>query len=146
VRDAYRNSSLLESLRREFLDAMDVAATHRSRRDLERVVPLVDPRRESGLESLSYGHMVVAGLPLPELQVAILTPEGVVFPDFLWAGQRVIGEADGLLKYDDREALVREKLRQELLEALGFRVIRWTWQEMRTRPARVLARIAAALD
>jgi very-short-patch-repair endonuclease len=146
IRDRFSDERLLDSVRREFIGAMGPAATRLCRASLDSVVPLVDPRRESALESISYGEMVVAGLPLPKFQVRLVTPDGDIYPDFLWPEQRVIGEADGLAKYATREDLVREKLRQERLEALGFIVIRWTWEEIRRRPASVLARIAAALD
>jgi very-short-patch-repair endonuclease len=145
VRDHNRNARLLESVRGEFIEAMAVAATLHTRAALRGIVPLVDPRRESALESLSYGEMVRVGFPLPQLQVPVTTPEGLAFPDFLWAEARVIGEADGKGKYTDRDALLREKRRQELLEEMGFRVIRWSWEQMRLRPAKVLHRIEAAL-
>ena len=125
---------------------MTVAATHLSRASLGRSVALADPRRESGLESLSFGTMVEVGFPLPELQAHITTPDGDAFVDFLWRRQMVIGEADGLKKYATQADLHREKIRQELLEQLGFCVIRWTWQEMYLRPAGVLRRIEIALD
>ena len=58
----------------------------------------IDPRRESALESLSYGEMICHGLPLPLLQLPISTPQGEVYPDFLWPEARLIGEADGISK------------------------------------------------
>ncbi len=120
---------------------MEHGATQFTRRHLLEVVPLADPRRESALESLSYGRMRQAGLPLPAMQVPIRTSVGTVYPDFLWADFLLIGEADGFGKYDDPESLAREKIRQQALEELGFLVIRWTSEEMRLRPAAVLARI-----
>lgn len=67
--------------------------------------------------------------------------------DFFWAEYRVIGEADGRVKYVDEsspEALWAEKLRQERLENAGFIVVRWTWSEHFNDPFRVVARIRAA--
>ena len=145
LRDAYTNERLLETSRAPLLAASRFAATLRTRRSLADVVPLTDPRRESANESLSYGHFLRAGLPLPELQVRIRTPEGDVYPDFLWSGSMVIGEADGVVKYTARDDLLREKRRQEALELMGFRVVRWMYSELRHRPAAVVARIAAAL-
>jgi very-short-patch-repair endonuclease len=85
------------------------------------------------------------GLPAPELQVALggASPVGIV--DFYWEDFGVIGEADGLLKYDDApDALRAEKLRQEALENLGFIVVRWTWEEIWRRPDVVEARLRNA--
>jgi very-short-patch-repair endonuclease len=146
LRDAYTNQKLVEASRDPLLEASRYAATLRTRRTLTDVVPLADPRRESANESLSYGHFLLAGLPLPELQVRIRTAEGDAFPDFLWAEAMVVGEADGAVKYASREELVREKRRQEALELMGFRVVRWMYSELRQRPSAVISRIAAALD
>lgn len=146
VRDAYTNDQLLAASRAPLIEASSYAATRRTRRSLAELVPLADPRRESANESLSYAHLLLAGLPLPELQRRIPTPEGDAFPDFLWADARVIGEADGAIKYTSREALVREKRRQELLEEMGFRIVRWMYSDLRQRPSAVMARIARALD
>jgi very-short-patch-repair endonuclease len=146
LRDHYTDPRRLAAATQALHEAADVAATQFTRPALGRLVPLADPRRESGLESLSYGTMVLAGFPLPELQVRIVTPEGDAYPDFLWARQMVIGEADGMGKYATVEDLHREKRRQELLEQLGYLVIRWSWADMRDRPAAVLRRIEAALD
>lgn len=146
VRDHYQSQRSLGAATRPLREAAEHAATHKTRSSLGSSVPLADPRRESALESYSYGEMVLAGLPLPELQVRITTPNGDVYPDFLWAGRMVIGEADGALKYDERGALLAEKRRQESLEQLGFRVVRWETRDIRRRPAGVVQRIAAALD
>ena len=146
LRDAYTNEKLIETSRAPLNDASAYAATLRTRRRLAEAVRLADPRRESANESLSYGHFVLAGLPLPALQAHIRTPEGDAFPDFLWTDAMVIGEADGAVKYTSREDLVREKRRQEALEQMGFRIVRWMYSEIRQRPAAVVSRIAAALD
>ncbi|HYN57249.1 MAG TPA: DUF559 domain-containing protein [Motilibacterales bacterium] len=145
LRDAYGSSQMLEAARASLLEATKHAATLPTRRRLADVVPVADPRRESANESLSYGHFLLAGLPLPELQVRIPTPEGDAFPDFLWADARVIGEADGAVKYTSPEVLVREKRRQEALEQMGFLVVRWMYSDIRQRPSSVIARIVSAL-
>ncbi|MGH3736009.1 MAG: DUF559 domain-containing protein [Micromonosporaceae bacterium] len=95
------------------------------------VAGFVDVRAESPLESLSRAAFHEYGLPAPELQVWLTDYDRV---DFLWRRQRVIGEADGLAKYTTRDDLLREKTRQELLERMGFRFVRWTWDEIFRRP------------
>jgi very-short-patch-repair endonuclease len=67
--------------------------------------------------------------------------------DFFWEEFGVIGEADGLAKYDDEEerlSLRAEKLRQEELEALGYIVVRWTWEDIWRRPEWVAKRLRRA--
>jgi very-short-patch-repair endonuclease len=53
-------------------------------------------------------------------------------------------ETDGLAKYDELAALRREKLRQERLEELGYKVVRLTWEQVTGEPERSAARIRRA--
>jgi very-short-patch-repair endonuclease len=106
-----------------------------------------DGRADSALESVSRVQMSKAGLPVPRLQVPIHDGHRFVARvDFLFEEFGVVGEADGLLKYDEDAAALRaEKLRQEALEDLGYRVVRWTWDDMWRRREVTLGRIARAL-
>ncbi len=146
LRDHYPRTASLAAARQPILAAAETAATHRTTTHLATLLPWFDPRRESALESLSFGEMVVRGLPLPAVQARVSTPRGDVYPDFLWAQARLIGEADGMSKYLTPEALAYEKRRQELLEAMGFQVIRWDMRDIRRDAARLMARLAAALE
>jgi very-short-patch-repair endonuclease len=86
------------------------------------------------------------GLPAPELQVPLGDASRVGIVDFYWREFGVVGEADGLMKYDEEqpESLRAEKLRQEALEDVGFIVIRWTWDDIWRRPDWVEARLRSA--
>lgn len=126
--------------------AAERAATQFTRHRLLEAVALTDPRRESPLESFSFGQMLLHGIPLPQLQVRIRTPRGDVYPDFLWEEAMVIGEADGMGKYQTPEDLRSEKWRQEDLEELGYRVVRWGDRDIRRSPAQVMGRLGAALE
>ncbi|SDU74492.1 type IV toxin-antitoxin system AbiEi family antitoxin domain-containing protein [Jiangella alkaliphila] len=104
--------------------------------------------RESPVESVSYAVFVRRGLALPECN-AWLSAErrGGVRADFAWRRHRLLGEADGRVKYDDpwstaETVLWKEKLRQERLEDLGFVVTRWTGAEIHRDPDAVVARLA----
>ncbi len=75
----------------------------------------------------------------------VRAPDGhlVGIVDFLWRDQRTVGEADGMLKYDESGALRREKLREEELRACGLEVVRNTWDDVwQLRGRRELARRA----
>ncbi|MGB7983487.1 MAG: type IV toxin-antitoxin system AbiEi family antitoxin domain-containing protein [Candidatus Nanopelagicales bacterium] len=146
LREHYTNPRSLAAARSALLESAEHAATQFTRRSLCELVALADPRRETALESYSFGQFMLAGLPLPEMQVRISTLAGDVYPDFLWRDQMVIGEADGLIKYDSPGALRAEKVRQEDLEQLGYRVVRWATPEIRSRALVVVARIASAID
>jgi hypothetical protein len=71
---------------------------------LTQALCLVCPARESAPESVSAGHIFLSGLPMPTFQAEISTPLGTYFADCLWEEQRLIGECDGAMKYDDPRA------------------------------------------
>lgn len=97
-------------------------------------IELADGRAESPLESLSRLKLLAFGVPRPELQCLLGTRTGAPIGrvDFYWDEFGVVGEADGLEKYDGRLASLRdEKVRQERLEATGLVVVRWGWADLR---------------
>jgi hypothetical protein len=109
------------------------------------VVAFADGRAASPLESVSRVAFRDMGLPAPQLQVSLGDASRVGIVDFYWEEFGVVGEADGLMKYDEQpEALRAEKLRQEALESLGFIVVRWTWDDIWRRPDWVEARLRRA--
>jgi hypothetical protein len=69
--------------------------------------------------------------------------------DFLWDEYNVIGEADGLAKYQPdgrrstRDKIKAEKRREERLFDAGYEVVRWGWEEA-TDPPRLARRLRAA--
>lgn len=121
------------------------AATVRATR-LRPALGLVEPSRESVAESLSAGRMHVVGLPTPIFQARIRTPIGNAYPDFLWEDLGLIGECDGAVKYNDADAYVLEKEREQALRDLGYRFVRWLAKEIMLRPDIVMERIARALS
>jgi hypothetical protein len=89
-----------------------------------------DPRVESVLEALSWHDFLVAALPVPIPQAWVQGASGRWYcVDFLWSGARVIGEADGAVKYSAPQDVMAEKARQADLEAAGYRFVRWTWAD-----------------
>ena len=137
----YRNPQHVAAARELLSDA---ALTIRSRR-LQPAIALVEPSRESAIESLSAGHFELAGLPRPLCQEPIRTSFGTFYPDFLWPEQRLIGEADGAGKYEGSDAVVHEREREELLRRLDYRVVRWLGKEIMAHPALVVERVAREL-
>ena len=114
-------------------------------RELLEALALSRPGAQTVLETLSRLALMAEGLPEPELQVEFRDDEGLIGRvDMWWPGLRVIGEADGLLKYGSGDDVVREKIREDRLRALGFIVVRWTWREIMTSPETVARRLRAA--
>jgi len=130
----------------EVLEAYERLPRLRGLRGLREAVTYADGRAESPLESASRGVMIEARLPQPQLQQWVADLEGRRWRvDFLWAGLRVIGEADGWVKYESMADLRAEKRREDALRRAGWTVVRWTSDELWHEPAVVVARIAHAL-
>lgn len=99
----------------------------------------VDVRSE--LERLVYKLCDARGLPLPHVNGVI---EGSV-RDFFWPGCRLVVEADSYGWHRSPGALNADRARDVELTLAGYRVSRFTWEQVRHRPDYVIAAIAAAL-
>lgn len=97
-----------------------------------RAIARMNGGSESPGESLSRLRMQDAGMPDPVLQQVIRsTVTGFrARVDFYWKRWRIVGEFDGMFKYDRGESAAAEKLREDALRDLGFEVIRWTWKDL----------------
>lgn len=114
---------------------------------VRQALPLVRTGAQSPLESLSRVRICDLGVEEPELQVALYDASGLIgLVDMLWRRQRVVGEADGRAKYLTRDDLIAEKLREDRLRDLGFRVVRWTWDDIMRRPDDVVHRLRRAMS
>ncbi len=112
-------------------------------RQARRALEFADERAESPLESAARVVFAEAGLEPPELQVTI-HGERAQFAarvDFLWRAQKVIAEADGLVKYNDRKDLLDERERDHQLRAAGYTAVHFTWRELFRTPEAVIARL-----
>ena len=65
--------------------------------------------------------------------------------DFLWRAERLVVEIDGFAFHSSSAAFERDRLRDAVLAAAGFRVLRVTWRQLSREPDAVLARLAQAL-
>lgn len=103
---------------------------------------LVDPARETWLESTAFVKLWRLGFPLPEAQVCVLTAGGhfIARVDGIWRDRSLVLEVDGRGKYLDRvepssaathttaaevaRAVLEEKLREDRVRGLGLTVVR----------------------
>jgi hypothetical protein len=108
------------------------------------VIGFADAGAESPLESLARVMFAEQGLPPPATQAPIGEGKAFARVDFLWPRFATVVETDGLAKYEEADALRREKLRQERLEELGYRVVRLTWEQVTCEPERSAALIRRA--
>jgi very-short-patch-repair endonuclease len=112
-----------------------------------RVAALLDARSESVLESLLRVLLAEAGLPTPCTQVP-LRADGVLVArvDFCWPASRLVVEADGFAFHRDRVAYRRDRERLNQLESLGWRVLRFSWEDVIGRPDYVVALVRGCLE
>ena len=113
-------------------------------RSAQRVLAFADARSESPLESLGRARFDEEDLPVPELQVQLGTPDREIRVDHLFREQRTVGEADGLMKYDDIAVLRAEKQREDALRDRGFEVVRYVWEDALRRPTLMAAQFRRA--
>lgn len=105
-----------------------------------RVIGFGDGRSTNVGESRSRLAMHLAGLPAPELQWEVRTPQGRFLGrvDFAWPEFGVVGEFDGLAKYTEylrpgqtvADAVVAEKRREDAIRSTGLWVVRWVWSDL----------------
>lgn len=93
-------------------------------------LPYVDPRLETALEAISWTLMRRSGLPVPLLQHWVTGASGKRYRvDFFWPEFRLIGEADGAIKYRRVADVMAEKDRHADLADAGHGFVRWTWHD-----------------
>ncbi len=84
----------------------------------------------SGRRSPHAEESGAPGSPLPVMQQELRDEHGLIGRvDFSWPQAHLVGEADGRLKYDTRQAVYAEKRREDRLRMRGYGVIRWGWTE-----------------
>jgi hypothetical protein len=134
----------------ELLQALQRCTGWPGVRQARRALEFADDRAESPLESAARVVFAEAGLDPPELQVTIHGEQEqqqfAARVDFLWRAQKAAAEADGLVKYNDRKDLLKERERDHQLREAGYTVVHFTWKELFQAKEVVLARIRGALQ
>lgn len=128
-------------------DVLRVAMAHpRSPglRRLEAALELVDPGAQSPRESYLRLLLIDAGLPRPQTQVPVLGADGlpVAYLDMGWPESMVAVEYDGDQHRSDRRQYVKDIRRMEMLEQMGWTIVRVVAEDP---PAAVVRRVRAAL-
>jgi predicted transcriptional regulator of viral defense system len=115
------------------------SATLRSALDrhLPRLARTLSPLEERFL-ALCETH----GIPLPEVNARI---EGLMV-DALWRDRRLAVELDGHAAHATPAAIERDRNRDLTLRGAGYRVHRYTWQQVTEQPDQVATDLRAALD
>ena len=73
----------------------------------------------------------------PEVNADIPLGDRFIEADFLWREQRLIVELDGHNTHGTRAAFERDRQRDRILQAAGWRVVRITWRQLQDDPAAI---------
>lgn len=84
-------------------------------------------------------------LPLPRRNASIVVTGRHFEADCLWVEQQLIVELDGRATHGTTRAFERDRERDRLLVAEGWRVMRVTWRQLHRTPGAVLADLRRAL-
>ncbi|WP_442791205.1 endonuclease domain-containing protein [Mycobacterium sp. Aquia_216] len=128
-------------------DVLQIVACHSRSpgvRRLRAALELVDGGAQSPRESYLRLLLVDAGLPRPQTQIPVLGVDGipVAYLDLGWPDRLVAVEYDGDQHRTDRRQYVKDIRRLEMLEQMGWVVVRVVAED---RPAAILRRVRAAL-
>lgn len=107
----------------------------------------VDPLSGSVLESLCRLVLEDAGLRPFETQLLVGDPRDPIGRvDFAWPEQRLVLEVDGFAFHSDRAAYRSDRRRGNALVLAGWRVLRFTWEDIVGNPHVMLAAVRYALE
>jgi hypothetical protein len=136
------------------LQTLNEVATWADLGRARQVMDFLDSRSESALESLSRVIFHEYGVPPPEPQYEIDLGSRCYRVDFYWKDFNTIGEADGRVKYtgeldatrSPEQVVWEEKLREDALRDSGWKVVRWTYDQMLRQTDETVARILRRLQ
>jgi very-short-patch-repair endonuclease len=85
------------------------------------------------------------GLSEPRFNADLVVRGHHFKPDCLWSDRMLIVELDGAAVHRTRKAFERDRERDRILLAAGYRTIRITWRQLRDEPDSVVSDIRSAL-
>jgi hypothetical protein len=117
----------------------------RNLRQLESVLKLVDPGAQSPKESSLRLLLTRAGLPRPQTQIPVMGKDEwpIAYLDMGWPDLMVAVEYDGDQHRTDRRQYLKDIRRYEILEQLGWIIVRVVAED---RPADIVRRVQRALQ
>jgi very-short-patch-repair endonuclease len=106
-----------------------------------------DRPAESVLETRFRQLMRGTDLPMPTPQFEIGLASGrTARVDFAYPNVNLGIELDGAAYHSGQQARSRDRSRDNRLGALGWRILRYSWQDLRDRPNVVIAEVRTALQ
>jgi very-short-patch-repair endonuclease len=136
------------------IDEIDRILTRGRRRGAPRLRAILAPWRStaeprpivrSRLEARLLPRLIEEGLPVPHSNVKLHIDGHRVEVDLLWEEQRLAIETDGEQTHGTPMAFHRDRKRDQILLAAGYRTARITWAQVRDEPTAVVNRISRML-
>jgi very-short-patch-repair endonuclease len=128
----------------QLIETMNRLGPRRGSRNLRKIIATGPAPTRSELEDVVLDLILGGGFEHPDVNRPLILDGRRVVPDFRWAEQRLVVEADGAAWHDNPVAREDDAERQALLEAHGDRVLRVTWEQAVARPTQTLSRIGSA--
>lgn len=131
----------------ELTAALCALPAGRGRARIARVLRLVDPECGSVLESLCRVLLTLAGMAPEETQLVVRSAAGrwIGRVDFAWPSARLVVETDGFAFHADRAQYRSDRRRGNALVLAGWRVLRFSWEDVVHQPEEVVAAVRDAL-
>jgi putative AbiEi antitoxin of type IV toxin-antitoxin system/uncharacterized protein DUF559 len=145
LRRAVRQAQSLRLVElRQLVEVLARLGPRRGVTKLAKIIASGPAPTRSELEDVVLDLMLAGGLEHPDVNVPLLIGGREVIPDFRWADQQLVVEADGAAWHDNKLSIEDDSERQALLEAHGERIVRVTWDQALSHSRQTLARIRAA--
>jgi very-short-patch-repair endonuclease len=103
-------------------------------------------RTKSHLEHRFLRLVREAGLPAPTVNDSIAIPGEEMQFDFVWHRERLVVEVDGWETHRTRKAFHDDRRRDQLLQAAGWSVLRFTDRDFRSDPDHVVRTVCTLLE
>jgi putative AbiEi antitoxin of type IV toxin-antitoxin system/uncharacterized protein DUF559/transcriptional regulator with AbiEi antitoxin domain of type IV toxin-antitoxin system len=118
---------------------------HRGKAALTQATAQEPKLTRSELEAIFLSLVREAGLPEPEANLPLAAHDHPrLEPDFYWPTYRLVVETDGWETHRTRSAFTRDRRRDAALVAAGWRVMRFTYDDVEYNGATVIDRLRAA--
>jgi very-short-patch-repair endonuclease len=133
------------------LSLADLVARHPRRRGVASIGALLSARSHgsgmtrSELEERFLVLLDQAGLPSPDVNRSVHVSGRWIEGDCVWLQQRVIAELDGHAFHATAAAFERDRSRDRVLQAAGWRVVRITWRQLHDDSAALVADLRGLL-
>jgi len=152
LRRAIEQAAVLRMLDVAEIDA--ILDTGRRRRNSRRLRLILDnwrryspeTRLRSPLEAKLLPLLSRRDIPPPQCNAKLKVGNESFEVDFLWRAQRFVIETDGRRYHGNPEARKRDRHRDRVLAATGYRVWRLTWDDLEKRPEATMNELVRRLN